>query len=70
MNRNNPRAFDLNSINESDLRKMPMIGEVRAQRILENRPFEDWDDLKYKVPGISNRMVQDLREGGVFIKHK
>lgn len=70
MNRNNRSEFDLNSIDESDLRKMPMVGEVRAQRILENRPFENWDDLKYKVPGISNRMVQDLREGGAFIGHK
>jgi DNA uptake protein ComE-like DNA-binding protein len=69
MNRNNRREFDLNTINESDLMKMPMVGEVRAHRILDHRPYEDWDDLKYKVPGISTRMVQDLREGGIFIGH-
>jgi DNA uptake protein ComE-like DNA-binding protein len=45
-----------------------MVGDVRAQRILEHRPYTDWDDLKHKVPGMSDRMIKDLRDGGLTIR--
>jgi DNA uptake protein ComE-like DNA-binding protein len=58
----------LNKIDESELKKMPMVGDVRAQCILENRPYADWDDLKHKVPGMSDRMIKGLRDGGLTIR--
>jgi DNA uptake protein ComE-like DNA-binding protein len=68
MNRRKRQEFDLNKIDETELKKMPMVGDVRAQRILEHRPYTDWDDLKHKVPGMSDRMIKDLRDGGLTIR--
>ena len=44
-----------------------MLGEYRAHEIIYNRPYRDWDDLKKKVPRISDGMVQDImRSGGII----
>ncbi len=42
------------------------LGRERAQRIVENRPFRSWDDLK-RVEGFSDKLVDDLRQAGATL---
>lgn len=55
---------DLNTATVADLDRLPGIGPVLAQRIVDHRtvvgPFRAVDDLA-DVQGISSRMVEDLR---------
>jgi DNA uptake protein ComE-like DNA-binding protein len=48
---------DLNRASEQELAEAGGRGPVRARRIVRNRPFRGWDDLK-RVEGFSNTLVQ------------
>ena len=60
--------IDLNTATQEDLERLPMIGKERAKLIIENRPFEDWDDLR-DIEGFSEGMIDDLKSGGVELGH-
>jgi DNA uptake protein ComE-like DNA-binding protein len=61
------RGIDLNSASEEELAGVKQIGAERARTIVENRPFDDWDDLK-ELPGFTDRLVQDLQSLGFTIE--
>ncbi|MCL1866150.1 MAG: helix-hairpin-helix domain-containing protein [Oscillospiraceae bacterium] len=59
------------NINESDevelysaLLEVDGIGEVLAERIVQNRPYKDWDDLRDSVSGIGDEKVGALKNSG------
>ncbi len=56
--------IDLNSASQAELEKLPVLGKERAKLIVENRPFENWNDVR-KVPGFSEGMIDDLRRHGI-----
>lgn len=56
-------GVDLNSATAEELDRIGGLGEERARRIAENRPFRSWDDLK-RVEGFSDTLVDDLRQAG------
>lgn len=62
--------IDLNSADFDSIAKLPMVGEKRAHFIVDNRPFNDWNDVVNKVPGISEGMVDDLKKSNVTISKK
>jgi DNA uptake protein ComE-like DNA-binding protein len=64
------REVDLNTTDFDTLKQMPMVGEKRADFIFNHRPYTNWDDLKNKVPGISDGMIDDLKRGGAIIREK
>jgi len=42
------------------------LGQERAKRIIENRPYRSWDDLK-RVEGIGDKLTEDLKNAGATI---
>lgn len=63
----NAQSMDLNSASEQELSRIGGIGSERARRIVQNRPFQSWDDLKQKVEGFSDTMVEDLKRAGATL---
>ncbi len=63
--------IDLNLADEEEIAEIPGIGEDRAKAIVEFRDehgdFESWDDLK-EIPGFSQGLIDQLKEGGVIIE--
>lgn len=57
-------ALNLNRATRAELRLLPGVGDVLAQRIVSHRarygPFRDVDDLR-RVPGIGARMLERMR---------
>ena len=41
-----------------------MVGKERATLIVENRPFQDWEDLR-EIEVFSDGMIDDLKSGVV-----
>lgn len=61
---------DLNSADFDEIANLPMVGEKRAHFIIDNRPFKSWSDVVDKVPGLSERMIKDLKKGNATIDGK
>lgn len=61
------QVVDLNSASVEELAALPMIGEERARRLVEARPFKTWEEVE-EVPGIGPGLVDDLRSGGAKVK--
>ena len=57
--------YDLNAASLAQLERIPGIGFIHAQRIVNYRtasgPFKDLDELE-KVPGLTPDMVEDLKD--------
>ncbi len=62
-------SVDLNTADFDSIAKLPMVGEKRAHFIVDNRPYNDWEEVINKVPGFSEGMVQDLKKSNATIRH-
>jgi hypothetical protein len=62
----NAQGVDLNKASEQDLQRIGGIGEERAKRLVENRPYQSWEDLK-KVEGFNEKLVEDLQKEGATL---
>jgi DNA uptake protein ComE-like DNA-binding protein len=60
--------IDLNTASQKDLERLPAVGKKRDKLIIENRPLENWEDLR-RVPGFSGEMIDDLKSGGIELGH-
>lgn len=59
-------GVDLNQASEQELENVGGIGRERAHRIIQRRPLASWDDVK-RIPGFSDKLVDDLRGAGARI---
>lgn len=55
-----PEPMDLNTAARDMLMRIPQIGEVRANRIIEGRPYRSVDEL-LKVKGIGRKRLEVIR---------
>jgi hypothetical protein len=62
----NAKDVDINSASEDELADDVGLGAGRARRIIECRPFSDWDDLR-RVEGVTDVVVTELRRRGAVI---
>lgn len=62
----NAKNIDLNTASEQDLENVGGLGRERAGRIVQSRPFENWDDVK-GIEGFSEKLVDDLKGAGATI---
>jgi len=60
------KGIDLNRASAEELDRVGGLGQERARRIIESRPFRSWDDLK-RVEGFSDKLVDDLRTAGAAL---
>jgi competence ComEA-like helix-hairpin-helix protein len=60
------KGVDLNSASAEELDRIGGLGHERVQRIIQNRPFQSWDDLK-RVEGFSDKLVEDLKNAGATL---
>jgi competence protein ComEA len=53
--------INVNTASVEDLVKLPGIGEIKAKRIVENRPYEKPEDL-LRVPGIGVKTLEKIKD--------
>lgn len=62
----NAQGVDLNSASPEELDRIGGLGHDRVQRIIQNRPFNSWDDLR-QVDGFGGTLADDLRQAGASL---
>ena len=53
--------ININTATIDDLKSLPGIGEVKAKRIIENRPYRTLRDL-LRVPGIGRKTLEKIKD--------
>ena len=56
------RLRDVNRISKDDLMNICGIGPVLSQRLIEGRPFENWNDVILRVRHIDKKRVELLQK--------
>ena len=56
------RLRDVNRISKDDLMNICGIGPVLSQRLIEGRPFENWNDVILRVRHIDTKRVELLQK--------
>ncbi len=59
-------SIDLNSADLEELAEIEGVGRQRAQDLIENRPYDSWDDV-LELPGFSEQLVRKMQQAGVTI---
>jgi len=57
------QKININTASKDELIALPKIGDERAQTLIDNRPFDTWDEIT-DLPGFDEGLVQDLQKGG------
>lgn len=60
--------ININTAGRDELAKLPMVGDSRAQYLIDHRPYNNWEDLQKKVPSLSETMVNDLKKAGATVE--
>src|SRR6476659_9808610 len=60
------KNVDMNSATEDELAEDVGLGPGRARRIVQSRPFSNWDDVR-RVEGITDVVVEELKSKGATI---
>lgn len=61
------RNIDLNTASKEVLERIGGIGGERTEQIISQRPFANWEDLKQRVPGVDDKVINMLQQAGVKI---
>jgi DNA uptake protein ComE-like DNA-binding protein len=60
------KRLDINTASKEELAELPMIGEERAQILVQQRPFHDWSEID-DLPGFSAGLVEEIQEEGAYL---
>ncbi len=62
--------IDVNRASAEELMRLPGVGPVRAERIVQaraQRPFSDWADLLARLDGVGPKTAEKLSEHGLRV---
>ncbi len=60
------KKVNINTASKEELASLPKIDDERAQTLVEERPFDSWDEID-ELPGFDERLVQDIQKGGAYL---
>ncbi len=60
------KKININTASKEELASLPKIDDERAQTLVEERPFDSWDEID-ELPGFDERIVQDIQKGGAYL---
>ena len=60
------RKININTASKEELASLPKISDERAQMLVDERPFDSWEEID-ELPGFDERLVQDIQKGGGYL---
>jgi len=60
------KKVNINTASKEELASLPKISDERAQRLIDERPFDSWEEID-ELPGFDERLVQDIQKGGGYL---
>ncbi|HEY7460094.1 MAG TPA: helix-hairpin-helix domain-containing protein [Xanthobacteraceae bacterium] len=61
------RTIDLNTARAEEIGSLPALSPALTQALVENRPFETWDEIG-RLPGFDQNKIEELKKGGAEIR--
>jgi DNA uptake protein ComE-like DNA-binding protein len=61
------KKININTATKEELASLPKVGEERAQTLIEERPFDGWDEIE-ELPGFDEVLIQDIQKGGGYLE--
>jgi DNA uptake protein ComE-like DNA-binding protein len=60
------KKVNINTASKEEIASLPRIGAERAQTLINERPFDSWDEID-ELPGFDERLVQDIQKSGGYL---
>ncbi len=60
------KKVNINTASKDELTSLPKIGDERAQMLIDERPFDSWEEID-ELPGFDEKLVQDIQNGGAYL---
>jgi len=60
------KKININTASKEELTSLPKVGDERAQTLIEERPFDSWEEVD-ELPGFDERLVRDIQKSGGYL---
>jgi len=60
------KKININTASLEELASLPKISQERAQTLLDERPFDSWEEIS-DLPGFDDRLIQDIQKSGGYL---
>ncbi len=60
------KKININTASKEELASLPKIDNQRAQMLVDERPFDSWEEID-ELPGFDERLVQDIQQSGGYL---
>ena len=60
------KKININTASMEELASLPKIGDERAQTLMDERPFDSWDEID-ELPGFDEGLIRDIQKGGGYL---
>jgi DNA uptake protein ComE-like DNA-binding protein len=60
------KKVNINTASKEELASLPKISHERAQTLIDERPFDSWEEID-ELPGFDERLVQDIQKSGAYL---